>query len=96
MHETGLVRDLLGRIAVAAAAAGAERVRGVTIRLGALSQISPEHFRAHFEEESRGTPAEGAMLTIEDAQDIADPRAQHVLLQSLDLDVPDGVAGRDG
>jgi hydrogenase nickel incorporation protein HypA/HybF len=89
MHETGIVRDLVHRVARAAEQAGAVRVRGVTVWLGALSQFSPGHFREHFDEEIRGTPAEHAALQIVASEDEHDPRAQHVILQSVDLDVPD-------
>jgi hydrogenase nickel incorporation protein HypA/HybF len=87
MHETGLVRDLIRRIGQAAEANGAERVVGVQVRLGALSHLSAAHFREHFEAESRGTPAEGARLIITESTDSADPQAQQLLLESLDLEV---------
>lgn len=89
MHETGIVRDLVRRIETAAKDAGAVRVTGVSIWLGAMSQFSPEHFQEHFDDESRGTLAEGARLAIERSTDLAHPRAQDVMMQSLDLDVPD-------
>lgn len=89
MHETGIVRDLVRRLEMAARDAGAARVSGVTVRLGALSQFSPEHFRQHFDEEIRGTLAEGAALRIQTCEDIADARAQDVMMESIDLEVPD-------
>ena len=49
MHETGMVRDLIRRIDQAVAANGAVRVLGVQVWLGALSHLSAEHFREHFE-----------------------------------------------
>ncbi|MDA8049676.1 MAG: hydrogenase/urease maturation nickel metallochaperone HypA [Rhodospirillales bacterium] len=87
MHEMGLVRDLVHRVAEAAAANGAVRIEGVTVRLGALSHLSAAHFCEHFEAESHGTPAEGARLTIIESSDESDPAAQHLLLESLDLEV---------
>lgn len=60
MHETGPVRDLVCRLERAARDAGAERVCAAVVWLGALSNFSPAHFRAHFDEEARGTLAEGA------------------------------------
>lgn len=85
MHETGMVRDLVRRVEAAARDGQAKRVTGVTVWLGALSQMSAEHFREHFEAEVRGTVAEGARLTLEISNDAGDPRAQSVVLQSLDL-----------
>ena len=87
MHETGLVRDLIRRIDQDAAANGAARVSGVRVWLGALSPLSAAHFREHFEIESRGSAAEGASLTITESADPADPDAQHLRLETLDLEV---------
>lgn len=70
--------------------AGATRVTAVAVWLGALSPFSPEHFREHFDDEIRGTLVEGAKLEIERSQDIGHPNAQDVIMQSVDLDVPDG------
>ena len=92
MHETGIVRDLIHRLETVARDGGAERVSGVVVWLGALSQFSPEHFREHFDEEARGTIAEGAVLTIETSHDVAHPCAQDVMMQSVDLDIRDGAA----
>ena len=92
MHETGIVRDLVRRMETAARDARAVRITGVAVWLGALSQFSPEHFREHFDDEARGTLAEGAALSIERSTDFAHPRAQDVMMQSLDLEIPDGVA----
>lgn len=89
MHETGIVRDLVRRMEAAARDAKAIRVTGVAVWLGALSQFSPEHFREHFVDESRGSLAEGAELSIEVSSDVAHPHAQDVMMHSLRLDVPD-------
>jgi hydrogenase nickel incorporation protein HypA/HybF len=53
--------------------------------LGALSHFSPSHFREHFDRVSAGTKAEGAALDIHTSSDIGDPRAQDVLLESVEL-----------
>jgi hydrogenase nickel incorporation protein HypA/HybF len=92
MHESGIVRDLVRRLERAARDAGAERVSGVVVWLGALSQFSPEHFREHFDDEACGTLAEGAVLRIETSQDIGHAEAQHVVMRSVDLELPDGKA----
>ena len=89
MHETGLVRNLVHQLERAAQEAGAERVSGVAVWLGALSHFSPEHFRQHFDDEARGTVAEGAALEIEMSQDIGHPDAQNVMMRSINLEVPD-------
>lgn len=94
MHETGIVRDLIHRLERAVRDAGARRVSGVDVWLGALSQFSPEHFREHFEDEARGTLAEGAALRVKTSRDIQHPHAQNVVVQSVDLDIPDDAEGR--
>ena len=87
MHETGLVRALIRQIDQVAAAHGATRVSGVAVWLGALSHLSAAHFREHFEAEARGSTAEGAKLTITESADSADPDAQHLRLESVDMEL---------
>ena len=89
MHETGIVRDLVGKIVKAGTEAGAVRVARVEVWLGALSQFSRSHFRDHFDEEVRGTIAEGAALGVEASDDPSDPNAQSVMICGLELDVPE-------
>jgi len=86
MHETALVRDIIRRIDEIARATNARRVIGAKVWLGALSHLSPDHFRDHFTMDSRNTPASGAVLEIEVSKDLDDPHAQHVRLESVDLD----------
>jgi hydrogenase nickel incorporation protein HypA/HybF len=62
---------------------------GVEVWLGALSQFSAGHFRAHFDDEARGTAAQGAALHLVVSEDIGHPRAQSVVIQSVDLEIPD-------
>ncbi len=87
MHETGMICDLVHRLELAARDAGAETVARADIWLGALSQMSAEHFREHFDAEARGTVAEGAALAFEVSDDVGDPRAMSVVLQSVELKV---------
>lgn len=87
MHETGIVKDLVHRLEKVVADAGARRVVTANIWLGALSQFSPEHFREHFLDEARGSVADGAMLVIEQSNDPLNPAAQHVVIDSVELEV---------
>ena len=48
MHERALTRDLLRKIEEVARAGGATRVTRVSVRLGALAHLTPEHFEAQF------------------------------------------------
>jgi hydrogenase nickel incorporation protein HypA/HybF len=86
MHETALVRDVVHRIEDLARSTGASRVIAAKVWLGALSHLSAEHFREHFAVETRDTLAAGAVLQIEVSDDPEDPHAQHVRLESVDLD----------
>ena len=93
MHETGIVREVVRRLLRAASEAGAQSVSDVRVWLGALCQFSPEHFREHFNEETRGTAAACAQLHITVSHDLRDPNAQHVVLQSVEFEVPDEGSG---
>jgi hydrogenase nickel incorporation protein HypA/HybF len=86
MHETALVRDVVRRIEDLARATGARRVTGAKVWLGALSHLSAEHFREHFAVEARDTLAAEAVLHVEMSDDPNNPEAQHVRLESVELD----------
>lgn len=88
MHDRSLTLGLLRQLERLAAEHGGARVRGATIRLGALSQISPEHFREHFELEAAGTWAEDVRLTLEVDPDERSPLALGVWLVSAELEPP--------
>jgi len=87
MHEFSLMADLLRKIEQLARDAKAERVAAVTVKLGALCHITPDHFREHFEAAIVGTVAEGATLDIELSEDRDDPNAQDILLGSIEIPV---------
>ncbi|RMF77098.1 MAG: hydrogenase maturation nickel metallochaperone HypA [Planctomycetota bacterium] len=85
MHEFSLMADLLRKIEELARRQQAQRVVCVRVRLGALSHISPAHFREHFVHGAAGTCAEGARLEVETSDDPDDPHAQDILLRSIDV-----------
>ena len=85
MHEFSLMADLLRKIEQLAINSDASKVTVVRVKLGALSHITPNHFREHFEEAIIGTVAEGAELDVEQSQDEHDPNAQDILLESVDV-----------
>jgi hydrogenase nickel incorporation protein HypA/HybF len=86
MHEQALMRDLVRRIVGVAESEGATGVTKVSVRLGALSHFTPEHFREHFSDSSRGTIAEGAVVDAVLDTSTTDPNAQGVLLESVELE----------
>ena len=86
MHEMSLIHDLMRKIETIARDQNAGRIAGVKIRLGALAHISAEHFREHFEEEAKGTMADGAKLDVVTLTDEDDPQAQDIILESVEVE----------
>lgn len=90
MHEAGLARDLISKAEDLAIAEGARRVTAVTVRIGALANVTGEHLREHFAEEAKGTLAEGAVVEVmegpggEDA--LTDPHCMDLLLVGLEVE----------
>ena len=58
----------------------------VSVRLGALSHFTPEHFREHFADASRGTVAEGAEVDAVLETDVHAPNAAGVVLESVEVE----------
>ena len=50
MHEHALIKGLMRQVKDVAAAENARKVVKISVWLGALSHMSPEHFGHHFEE----------------------------------------------
>jgi hydrogenase nickel incorporation protein HypA/HybF len=92
VHEQALMRDVMREIQARADAEGAARVTRVRVRLGALSHFTEGHFREHFEDAARGTPAEGAAVEAELGSDPREPGAQGVVLESIELEYEDAPA----
>ena len=86
MHEASLMRDLMRRIEEISMENGAKRVVAVSVWLGALSHMTPEHFAQHFRTAAAGTLAEGARMHAMSSEDVDHPNAQDVLLESLELE----------
>ncbi len=89
MHEHALMRDVMARIEAVARAEGATRVTRVSVRLGALSHFTPEHFREHFVDAASGTAAEGATVDAVVDGDISDAHAAGVRLEAVEVELPD-------
>jgi hydrogenase nickel incorporation protein HypA/HybF len=85
MHEFSLMADLFRKIDEISRTNDNGKVVVVRVKLGALSHITPDHFAEHFEEFSKGTPAEGAKLDVQQLEDTKDPSAQDILLDSVEL-----------
>ncbi|MDO8142738.1 MAG: hydrogenase maturation nickel metallochaperone HypA [Candidatus Brocadiales bacterium] len=85
MHEFSLIKDFIHKITIIAHMQHARKVLRVTVKLGALSHISPEHFQEHFVHAYHGTLAEGAQLNIIVVPDITDPQSQEVMLENIEV-----------
>jgi len=86
MHEASLMNDLIRKVLSLSNSRGGGRVTAVQVRLGALSHMSPDHFRHHFDQAAAGTIAEGASLRIEESTDLNDPNAQGLLLLGIEIE----------
>jgi len=85
MHEFSIIKDLMRKISTIALEQHASKVLSVTVKIGALSHISPDHFREHFIHASHGTITDCAQLNIEVQTDINDPQSQDVLIQNIEV-----------
>jgi hydrogenase nickel incorporation protein HypA/HybF len=85
MHERHVIDDLIHKIIESAKQARASKVTKISVKLGALSNMSPSHFKEHFDIASRQTIAENAQIEIETSNDINDPGAARILLKSLEI-----------
>ena len=86
MHERALMDDVMRKVDAVAHENGAIRVTRIGVRLGVLSHFTPEHFREHFVDASRGTLAEGAAVDAVVETDLSDPDAAGVVLESVEVE----------
>ncbi len=86
MHEISLIKNLLEKLNSIAEENKGSLITEVSIKLGALSHISEEHFKEHYLEWIKGNPAENAVLKIETSGDYKDPMAQDIVLESVVLE----------
>ena len=85
MHESSLMTGLLKKIESVAIQQKAQKVVAVSIKLGALSNITAGHFREHFEEAAQDSIAAGATLIIEESTDYYEPNAQDILVTEVEV-----------
>lgn len=85
MHERALMDDLVRKVLAVAEAESATSVTRIRVRLGALSHFTPEHFREHWEDASRGTLAADAEVTATLDESLVGDAAQGVVLESVEV-----------
>ncbi len=86
MHEASLVKDLIRKVDELVLFQGAKRAKTVKVKIGALSHLSGEHLRGHFEEAAQHSASEGAHLEWETMTDLNDPEAQDIVLESVEIE----------
>jgi hydrogenase nickel incorporation protein HypA/HybF len=64
MHESSLARQVLAAVLDRARREGATRIRAIRGWIAETEALSPESVRFHFDLLAKGTPAEGAELTL--------------------------------
>lgn len=79
------MNNLINQILLLAEKEHTTKVTKVSVKLGALSHMSVEHFKEHFEISAKGTIAENATIDAEESDDTNDPNAQTILLKSIDV-----------
>ncbi|MCB2155771.1 hydrogenase maturation nickel metallochaperone HypA [bacterium] len=86
MHEMSLFKPLITRIEQIAEEESSPSIAAATVRLGAFAPISPDHFKEHWNEFTKGTVAEGATLTLVRDENEMSPRAQDIVLESVEIE----------
>ncbi|MGA7861697.1 MAG: hydrogenase maturation nickel metallochaperone HypA [Thermoplasmata archaeon] len=86
MHEEAMLQDLRRKLVEVAGREGAPRVARVRLWVGALSHVSEEQLRRQWPRVVEGTPAQSAALDVTASRDLEDPRAQGLVLMSIDVE----------
>ena len=86
MHERALMGDVIRKVESVARENGATRVSRVSVRLGALSHFTPEHFREHFVDAARSTLAESAQVDAVMETDVHSTSATGVVVESVEVE----------
>lgn len=86
MHEFHLIKGILNQLSSIAEEQHANKIVGLTVKIGVLSHVSPDHFREQFILVSRGTIAEGARLDIVTIFDTDNPLCDEVILESIEIE----------
>lgn len=85
MHEMSLMKDIVAKLDELSEQYKDREIKAISIKLGALSHISPEHFREHFDHACMDKPYKAADLKIEACSDESDPLAQEIVLENIEI-----------
>jgi hydrogenase nickel incorporation protein HypA/HybF len=86
MHEEAMLQDLRRKLVEVVGEEGGPRVVRVHLWVGALSHVSEEQLRRQWPRMAEGTGAQSAALEVTTSSDLNDPRAQGLVLLSLDVE----------
>lgn len=86
MHEEAMLQDLRRKLLEVATREGVTRVARVHLWVGALSHLSEPALRREWPRIVDGTVAQSAGLEVTSSTDTLDPRAQGVVLMSIDVE----------
>jgi hydrogenase nickel incorporation protein HypA/HybF len=86
MHEEAMLQDLRRKLVEVTGREGVPRVARVRLWVGALSHVSEAQLRREWPRVVEGTPAQAAALDVTASSDLDDPRAQGLVLVSLDVE----------
>jgi hydrogenase nickel incorporation protein HypA/HybF len=86
MHEEAMLQDLRRKLVEIVGQEGSPRVVRVRLWVGALSHVSEEQLRQQWWRVVEGTGAQSAALDVTTSGDLNDPRAQGLVLVSLDVE----------
>lgn len=85
MHEYSLISGLLAQLRTLMETYPDHPLDTVHVRIGALAQISTEHFREHFYHAVEGTDLEHVRLDVTMDHDPDNVNAQDIILESIEL-----------
>jgi hydrogenase nickel incorporation protein HypA/HybF len=86
MHEEAMLQDLRRKLVEVVGQEGGPRVLRVRLWVGALSHVSEEQLRRQWSRVVEGTGAHSAALDVTTSGDLNDPRAQGLVLLSVDVE----------
>jgi Zn finger protein HypA/HybF involved in hydrogenase expression len=64
MHESSLIKDMLATVSQVQKEQQEKRVKKIAVELSEFGALNEEHFRFHFDEETKGTAWQGVGLEI--------------------------------
>ncbi len=94
MHEEALLKDIRRKLVEESTRASPAQVARVRLWIGALSHLSEDQLRLQWPTVVDGTPAQSARLDVTTSRDTTDPRAQGLVLMSIDVVEPGRSSGR--